>query len=462
MDLIREYIESKNNVPGLVIAPVAAGKALLIAETAKIFGNKVLVLQPSKELLLQNISKLQALGGEATIFSASCNMKELSGMTYATLGSVKKVVNELKEIGISYVIIDEVHCGYSPEPGSEFMRFITKLNPKKVIGFTATPCRLFTFHLDYYEHFSMLKFLTRMKPCYFKTVIHVVQVEEMLREGFWSDLKIESWRFDGSKLILNSNGSEYTEESMREAVEANGINNLILRRLSSLNGRKSILIFMDSVENCQIAADWVNKKGVYGEAASIHGGLGKKERDRIVDGFKNGDIRIVFNHSVLLAGFDHPGLDTVIFGRPTFSFPTYYQSIGRGLRIKEGKRNCLFIDCCDNGSRFGDIRQMGVEDLPGFGWAITVGNRIITNVPMEETLTKEDVFALREASKFPLNERLRPGRPDVPEGDARITFGMYQGWKFKAIPTDYLKFLKDNISLSRKRGVMEYIKAIGL
>ena len=50
----------------------------------------------------------------------------------------------------------------------------------------------------------------------------------------------------------------------------------------------------------------------------------------------------------------------------------------------------MFIDCCDNGSRFGDIRQMGVEDLPGFGWAITVGNRIITNVPMEETLTKEE------------------------------------------------------------------------
>lgn len=461
MESIKKYIDSKDTKPGLVIAPVGCGKSILIAETARMLGDKVLVLQPSKELLLQNIEKLRSFGLKATIFSASCKEKELSGMTYATLGSVKKAIKELKEIGITSVLIDEIHAGYSPEPGSEFTRFMDTLKPKTVIGFTATPCRLSSMSLDQ-EHYAMLKFMTRMRPCYMKKIIHVVQVEEMIRERFWSDLIVEKWKFDGSKLVLNSNGSEYTEESVKEAVEANGINNLMLRRMMNMPDRKSILVFMDSVENCQIAADWVNKRGDLGKAVAVHGGMSKKERDKAVEGFKNGDIRVVFNHSVLLTGFDYPGLDAILFGRPTFSFPVYYQSVGRGLRIKEGKKDCLFVDCCDNSSRFGDIRDMEISDVPDFGWAITVGRRIITNVPMEETVCVEDIPALKKDAKTPPNERRRPGRPDVPEGDERITFGMYSGWKFKAIPTNYLKFLKDNISLSRKRGVSEYINAIGL
>lgn len=457
---IRRYVESRETRPGVVIGPVACGKSLLIAEAARLMGDRTLVLQPSKELLLQNIGKLRALGGEATIYSASCGKKELSNMIYATLGSVKKVVGELKRIGIHNVLVDEVHAGYSPEPDGEFMRFMRELAPRKVIGFTATPCRLSSVSLDM-DRYSMLRFMTRTRPGYFKKVIHVIQVEEMLREGFWSDLSIERWRFDGSKLTLNTNGSEYTEESVHEAVEANGINNLILRRIMGMEGRKSILVFMDSVENCRVASIWLNAK-MGPVSGYIHGGMGKKERDKLVEGFKDGSVRVVFNHSVLLAGFDHPGLDAVIFGRPTFSFPTFYQSIGRGLRIKEGKENCLFVDCCDNTSRFGDIREMSIRDVGGFGWAITIGDRIITNVPMEETVTVRDIPLLKAESRMPLSERRRPGRPDIPEGDNRMPFGMYKGWKLKAVPTEYLRFLVKEKGSTYDNMVNAYVRAIGL
>ena len=48
-------------------------------------------------------------------------------MIYATLGSIKKVVGQLKEMGIRNVLIDEAHAGYSPEDGSEFMTFMNEL-----------------------------------------------------------------------------------------------------------------------------------------------------------------------------------------------------------------------------------------------------------------------------------------------------------------------------------------------
>ena len=459
VESIRRYIESKDSRPGIVVAPVAAGKSVLIAEAARMLGEGTLVLQPSKELLEQNIGKLGSLGGEATVFSASFKSKVLSGMTYATIGSVKKVVGELRSMGIRNLLLDETHAGYSPEPGSEFMRFVTALKPSKIIGFTATPCRLSSVAIDRESH-AVLKFLTRMRPGFFKSVIHTVQVSDMLREGFWSPLSTERWIFDGSKLTLNSNGSEYTEESVREAVEQNGVNNLILKRIMMLENRKSILVFMDSVENCNTAADWINKKGNLGKAASVHGGLSKRQRDDIVDGFKKGDVRIVFNHSVLLTGFDHPELDAVIFGRPTFSFPVFYQSIGRGLRISPKKKDCLFIDCCDNSSRFGDIRSMEIKDIAGFGWGIVVGGRVITNFPMEDTVMVDDIERMKVESKLPPAERRKPGRPDIPEGEYRINFGMYKGYKLKALPNSYLSFLKEKGMAERNKNINDYVNLI--
>lgn len=124
--------------------------------------------------------------------------------------------------------------------------------------------------------YSQLNFITRMRPVYFKNLIHVIQVEEMIRQGFWTPLKYETWDFNGDALKLNSNGSEYTAESISEAVRKNGLNNLILRRLMVLKDVcRSILVFMDSVESCNTAAEWMNAKICAGMAEMVHGGTPK-------------------------------------------------------------------------------------------------------------------------------------------------------------------------------------------
>ena len=70
--------------------------------------------------------KAISFGAKPTIYSASCGVKELSAMTYATLKSIKKDVARLKDIGIDTLLVDECHSGYSPEEGSEFMEFMSE------------------------------------------------------------------------------------------------------------------------------------------------------------------------------------------------------------------------------------------------------------------------------------------------------------------------------------------------
>ena len=76
------YFSEKKPVPSIIVAPTAFGKSIVIAHIAKGVGEKVLVIQPSKELLEQNYEKFINLGGEATIYSASMGEKEIGDVTF--------------------------------------------------------------------------------------------------------------------------------------------------------------------------------------------------------------------------------------------------------------------------------------------------------------------------------------------------------------------------------------------
>lgn len=47
-------------------------------------------------------------------------------------------------------------------------------------------------------------------------------------------------------------------------------------------------------------------------------------------------------------GWDDPSVDCVLMCRPTQSKPLYVQAVGRGLRLKPGKKDCLIIDFSDS------------------------------------------------------------------------------------------------------------------
>ena len=57
----------------------------------------------------------------------------------------------------------------------------------------------------------------------------------------------------------------------------------------------------------------------------------------------------------LATGFDVPDVDCIIWLRPTQSPVLYVQGAGRGLRIAEGKQNCLWIDFSDTTERLGPV-----------------------------------------------------------------------------------------------------------
>ena len=436
-----------------------SGKSLIISKIAHEINRPTLVLQPSKEILEQNYAKAVSFGSEPTIYSASCGVKELSAMTYATLKSIKKDVARLKDTGIDTLLIDECHSGYSPEEGSEFMEFMSEFPEAKVLGFTATPCRLRAYSSMLEGNYSKLNMLTKDEHNFFKKLVHVIQIQELTSQGFWCPLKYERWSFDESALMLNSTGAEYTNESIKESIVRNGLNNSIYKRLLQLmNERKAILVCMDSIESCNRISEFMNAKmgAITGVVTSL---TTKKKREQIISDFKEGKLKVVFNYSTLATGFDFPELDCVMFGRPTFSYSTYYQILGRAVRIHPDKKEALIVDCCDNMRRFGRIEDLTIEQFPSKGWCMFAGDQLLSNIRMGDIVTKDEILR-RAASLKSVNG---DGRREDDLDSIIMWFGKYEGIRFKDIPVSYFRFLAENMAVKpgdRKEKIIEYYNRI--
>ena len=71
-------------------------------------------------------------------------------------------------------------------------------------------------------------------------------------------------------------------------------------------------------------------------AAWVCGKTDRDERRKVLADFAAGKIQVVCNCGVLTEGFDDPGVEVIIMGRPTKSRSLYSQMVGRSTRPLPG------------------------------------------------------------------------------------------------------------------------------
>lgn len=367
-DAAVNFFRSPQKGNAIEVLPTGAGKSLIIADIAARLGAPVLIFQPSKEILEQNYMKLCSYGIlDCAIYSASFNRKQISRITFATIGSVKNKKQDFRFF--NYVIVDE--CHYVNAEQGMYKDFFDTVQCK-VLGLTATPYRLYSSRFGN----SMLRFITRTRPNIFSKVIYVAQIDELLHAGFLAQMNYYRCQvIDRSKLKVNSSGADYTDASIKrhyKEVDFQGHLLDIVRRLLAV-GRKSILVFTRFIEEAEYLIQ------ALGSGAVVSSTTGKSDRERILKAFKSGRINVVANVGVLTTGFDYPELNTIVIARPTMSLALYYQMVGRGIRPHPGKIGWV-VDLCDNYDRFGRVEDLRIGySKPGL-WAVFSGNRQLTNI----------------------------------------------------------------------------------
>lgn len=338
----------KHSSPAVIVLPTGAGKSLVIAELARLAKGRVLVLAHVKELVEQNHAKYEGYGEKGAIFSAGLGRKETDQQV--VFASVQSVVRNLDAFAnqFSLLVIDECHRVPDNKNSSyqKVISHVTQLNPGiKVLGLTATPYRLGVGWIYQYHTRGQVR---SEEPRFFRDCIFELPIRYLLDEQFLTPAKMVDapvLGYDFSALKPTNMG-RYKESELDLVIEKSkrATPQIVAQIIQMSDIRKGIMIFAATVRHAQEILSLLPPE----QSEIVIGDTPTLARDDIIQRFKNQEIKYLVNVSVLTTGFDAPHVDLIAILRPTESVSLYQQIIGRGLRLSEGKSECLVLDYAGN------------------------------------------------------------------------------------------------------------------
>lgn len=351
------FMENETGHP-IVNVATGGGKSILIAEFCRRavleypdYRARILMLVPSKELLLQNYQKLEPLMFDMYIgiVSASAGRKDAAfdkDVVIATVGSVAKNPGMLGRLDI--IIIDESHLVNRKNNGQyrQLIADCQRYNPAlRVIGLTATPFR------------GDGVWLTEGKERLFTDIATRVTMRELLDAGFLSPLVNAETGTHIDATGVKMNNGDFVIADLAKRIDQTELNQQIAGQIVDLGkDRKKWLVYCVTVEHAVHMKHELLKLGITVDVVCAT--TPTSERDRIIRDFKAGRLRCICNVAVLTTGFDVPELDLIALVRNTRSPVLLTQIAGRGMRIAADKQNCLWLDFTDTTAVMGPIDQI--------------------------------------------------------------------------------------------------------
>jgi DNA repair protein RadD len=362
IEYVRKCVE-----PCVIDLPTGAGKsiviALLCATLRSMSGKRILVTAPTGELVEQNHAKYVATGNNASIFCGSLQRKGLKyNVVFGTPLSVLNSIEQFKKDEYAAVIVDEAH---STTPTiRKIIDDLRSVNEKlRVIGTDATPWvtnKGFIYKIDEND-----KPVEQCFEPYYSKCVYRVHTSDLIGQGYLSPLVVgrHITGYDTSGLILSKTG-KYTSESVDKAYLGKGrlTSDIVADVIKHSWDRRGVMFFAG------------NEKHAYEILASLPPELSvlvtsktkSNERREFIRAFKEQRVKYFVNVEIATVGFDVPHVDVIAILRGTESPGLLLQIIGRGLRLFDGKLDCLLLDYAGNIDRHcpdGDIFNPNLKVL---------------------------------------------------------------------------------------------------
>jgi DNA repair protein RadD len=365
----------KFTAPCLIEAATGAGKSHIIAEIADAVhrmsgGKKILCLAPSAELVIQNSEKYGKTGNPFSIYSASAGKKHLRHPV--VFGTPKTVINTIEKFGADFamVIVDECH-GITPTV-KDIIKNINRQNPNlRVVGMTATPYRMGSGYIfrQWPDGNPVPEHETRHP--YFASCVYRITAHQLIGQGYLTPPvvgAIGGEHYDTLHMRVNNRG-QFDAADVDRAYIGHGrkTSKIIEDIIEQARDRRGVMIFAATVRHAHECLASLPQE----LSAIITGDTANRERAAIIARFKAKQIKYLVNVDVLTTGFDAPHVDVIAMLRATESPGLLQQIIGRGLRLDEGKENCLILDYAQNLERHSPdgnifsptIRPMGKQSV---------------------------------------------------------------------------------------------------
>lgn len=388
-DVIAYFARAKGNP--LVVMPTGSGKSIVLAEVARRAmtewpSTRILVATHRQELVAQDAQAILRAWPEADlgVYAAGLSMRQVRSLTVA---SIQSVCDKAALLGrVDLVFVDEAHLVPHGDHGMyrDLIRDLRRTSEHlKVIGYTATPYRL--------DGGS----LCRGRDKIFTSVAHSADVAQLVRDGWLAPLAAPavSVLMDTSTVAVR--GGDFAKGELDAAVATDDYGDTraaLVEAIRLTDGRRARLIFCVSVEHAEKSAAWLRANGQPAEI--LTGDSTSDHRRSVVDRFRRGELPWLVGIDVLTTGFDAPVCDAIIVLRPTQSCGLHVQMLGRGMRVCDGKIDCLVLDYGGNLDRHGPVDDPRPHSHgSGAESTLTPGMRVC------RTCEAEMSFRLRECSE---------------------------------------------------------------
>lgn len=317
----------------LLSAPTGAGKTAIFTDFAtrlKTIGKKTLIVVDRVELLKQTIKHNNTFGYLTSDSFVGGDVCVAMLQTLRARLKYEKYQEWLERFDI--VFFDEIHQFYN---GSSFKTICELTNNNcTIVGVTATPFNDKGYLLEGFDEF-----------------INEIEIKDLIEQGYL--VKPEHYTvdlFDFSNVKITKTGEYDTGQVDDIVVDTDKIDK-VLDNWKKCAGNKKTIAFCSTVKSAKHYADFFKLNGVKAECVSAQNS--DTERIDILERYKNNQIQVLFNVGLLVAGFDEPSIECVVFLNPTKMLRRYIQCAGRGLRLcpEIRKEKCIFLDFVGNSFR---------------------------------------------------------------------------------------------------------------
>lgn len=313
-----------NNTDTLYCLPTGTGKSVLIDYIIKDYvkkGLKLGIVVPSIELY-KNIEDYIKSGDKFESWLGVSNFQSMysdyiSHNRQIYLGVYKSFYNKRELLPkLDLLISDECHHAAS-KTWLELMKVA-----RRNIGFSATPARFDGKELPYnviYEPYTIDWYMEREYLC------------GDINEYVGKRLIFEKTRIDNLAKQWESAKQYHHGDVIKDWIKY---------------GKDKTIVYAINIEHCyQLAKEF----SIVTTAEVLHSKIGFKERENILNRFKNGDTKVIINVNILLEGVNIPECNCIQFARYFGSIAGYVQAIGRALRPAANKS----VSVIDNAGNIG-------------------------------------------------------------------------------------------------------------
>lgn len=338
-DAVHHIIENER---ALILSPTSSGKSAIIYSAIRYHleqGRKCMIVVPTTQLVEQLYSDFEdyssANGWKVDrhcqkLYSGFPKHVEADVLISTWQSSYKQPAAWFNQFDV--VVCDEAHLAAAKSLTSILEKMI---DVQYRIGLTGTLSNSKTNKL-------VLEGL-------FGTVYKVISTKELMDQGSVVNLKIKCLILKYDEITRKTmKGMPYQKE-MDFLVDHSGRNKFIRNLAASCEGNTLVLFNYVERHGVPLYEMIKRKVGDTREVILIHGGIKTEDRELArITANEQSNVIIVASYATMSTGVNIPSIQNVIFASSSKSKIRNLQSIGRGLRLKDGKTHCNLFDIADD------------------------------------------------------------------------------------------------------------------